>query len=223
VSGLRVTFGQGQAGVIETVALDTLMVRLFEQIDEANVGWLLALVARLRAQFGPHALDLVPSYTTVMVHFNVLELSPAEARERVLCALDGLTPVDISHGREHRVPVWYDVSVGPDLPRLAQLSGLAPAEVVRRHCAKAYRVFALYPRLCLYGPGRTGPGRASADHSPAAGGGRQRGYRRAANGDLPKHFPRRLEPFGANAAGAVQPRAEPVQPGRQRAFRGDRA
>lgn len=143
MSGLRVTFGQGQAGVIETVALDTLMVRLFEQIDEANVGWLLALVARLRAQFGPHALDLVPSYTTVMVHFNVLELSPAEARERVLCALDGLTPVDISHGREHRVPVWYDVSVGPDLPRLAQLSGLAPAEVVRRHCAKAYRVFAL--------------------------------------------------------------------------------
>lgn len=143
MSGVRVTFGQGQAGVIETVALDALMVRLFEQIDEANVGWLMALADRLRVEFGPQALDLVPSYTTVMVHFDVLELSPAQARQRVMRALDGLTPADLSQGREHRVPVWYDPSVGPDLPRLAQLSGLAPAEVISRHCAKAYRVFAL--------------------------------------------------------------------------------
>lgn len=143
MSGVRVTFGQGQAGVIETVALDALMVRLFDQIDESNVGWLLALVERLRAEFGDHLVDLVPSYTTVMVHYDLLALSPAQARERVTRALDGLAPAPLNSGREHQVPVWYDPAVGPDLPRLAELSGLGVEEVIRRHCAKAYRVFAL--------------------------------------------------------------------------------
>jgi KipI family sensor histidine kinase inhibitor len=58
-------------------------------------------------------------------------------------ALDGLAPVALDSGPEHLVPVWYDPMVGPDLPRLAALSGLSIGEVIRRHCAKPYRVFAL--------------------------------------------------------------------------------
>ncbi|WP_263263928.1 allophanate hydrolase subunit 1 [Pseudomonas sp. RIT-PI-S] len=143
MSGVRFTFGEGQAGEVETIALDALMVRLFQGIDEANVGWLLALDQRLRAAFGAALIDTVPSYTTVMVQFDVLSLSPGEARERVLRAVADLTPVALGGGRKHVVPVWYDPSVGPDLPRLAELSGLAVEEVIRRHCAKAYKVFAL--------------------------------------------------------------------------------
>ena len=62
---------------IEVVAVDSLMVRLFERIDEANMPWVLAASQCLRAAFGQHLLDLVPSYTTLMVHFD---LPPAEAR-----------------------------------------------------------------------------------------------------------------------------------------------
>lgn len=129
---------------IETAALDVLTLRLFEQIDEANMPWLIAAAERLRAGFGQHLIDLVPSYTTLMLHYDGQQLDQTAALQRVRTALDNLQPAaEQSPARLHRIPVWYDVSVGPDLPRLAQLSGLSTAQVIARHCARDYHVFAL--------------------------------------------------------------------------------
>ena len=125
---------------IEVVAIDSLMVRLFERIDEANMPWMLAASQRLRAVFGEHLLDLVPSYTTLMVQFD---LPPGEARALIAQALDGLQPDTGSGGRRHEIPVWYDASVGPELPVLAARSGLTEAEVIRLHSEREYPVFAL--------------------------------------------------------------------------------
>ncbi|MDM3885491.1 5-oxoprolinase subunit PxpB [Pseudomonas sp. BCRC 81390] len=125
---------------IEVVAVDSLMVRLFERIDEANMPWLLAASQRLRAAFGEYLLDLVPSYTTLMVQFT---LPPAEARALINQALQGLQPDAGSAGRRHEIPVWYDASVGPELPVLAARSDLSEAEVIRLHSAREYPVFAL--------------------------------------------------------------------------------
>ena len=125
---------------IEVVAVDSLMVRLFERIDEANMPWMLAASQCLRAAFGQHLLDVVPSYTTLMVHFD---LPPAEARALIAQALDGLQPDAGSAGRRHEIPVWYHASVGPELPVLAARSGLTEGEVVRLHSEREYPVFAL--------------------------------------------------------------------------------
>lgn len=125
---------------IEVVAIDSLMVRLFEGIDEGNMPWMLAASQRLHATFGKHLLDLVPSYTTLMVQFD---LPPGEARALIIRALEGLQPDTGSGGRRHEIPVWYDASVGPELPVLAARSGLSEAEVVRLHSEREYPVFAL--------------------------------------------------------------------------------
>lgn len=125
---------------IEVVAIDSLMVRLFDTIDEANMPWILAANQRLRAAFGEHLVDLVPSYTTLMLQSN---LAPAEARVRIGQALEGLQP-DAGHsGRRHEIPVWYHASVGPELALLAARSGLSEDEVIGLHCARDYPVFAL--------------------------------------------------------------------------------
>lgn len=125
---------------IEVVAIDSLMVRLFDRIDEANMPWMLAASQRLSAAFGEHLVDLVPSYTTLMVQFD---LPPGEARALITQALEGLQPDTDRGGRRHEIPVWYDPSVGPELPVLAARSGMSEAEVVRLHCARDYPVFAL--------------------------------------------------------------------------------
>lgn len=125
---------------IEVVAIDSLMVRLFDSIDEGNMPWMLAASQRLHATFGKHLLDLVPSYTTLMVQFD---LPPGEARALIIRALEGLQPDTGSGGRRHEIPVWYDVSVGPELTVLAARSGLSEAEVVRLHSEREYPVFAL--------------------------------------------------------------------------------
>lgn len=128
---------------IEVVAVDCLMVRLFDEIAEAHMPWMLAASERLRAVFGAQLIDLVPSYTTLMVHYDLTVLSPTQARELIAEALRDLSPNARASGRCHVLPVWYDLSVGPELRLLAGRSGLSVAEVIRRHSAREYQVFAL--------------------------------------------------------------------------------
>ncbi|MDR8368687.1 allophanate hydrolase subunit 1 [Pseudomonas lactis] len=128
---------------IEVVAIDCLMVRLFDVIAEANMPWMLAATERLRNGFGPALVDLVPSYTTLMVHYDLTALTPAQARALIDQALTDLQPQAQGSGQCHVLPVWYDLSVGPELTLLSQRSGLAVEEVIRRHSAHEYQVFAL--------------------------------------------------------------------------------
>lgn len=128
---------------IEVVAIDCLMVRLFDEIAEANMPWMLAAAQGLRSGFGAALVDLVPSYSTLMVHYDLSALSPAQARELIDQALTNLQPQARGSGQCHVLAVWYDLSVGPELTLLSQRSGLAVDEVIRRHSAHEYQVFAL--------------------------------------------------------------------------------
>lgn len=128
---------------IETAAVDCLMLRLFERIDEGNMPWLIAAGEQLRSAFGAALIDLVPSYTTLMLHYDLLALSEDQARRLARGALEQATPQAARAGRRHELPVWYDPSVGPDLQRLAGRSGLPLAELIARHAGRDYQVFAL--------------------------------------------------------------------------------
>ena len=128
---------------IEIVAVDCLMVRLFDTIDENNMPWLLAASRRLRECFGQGLIDLVPSYTTLMVHYDLRQLLASDARGLIAQALDGLQPDAGGSGRSHSLPTWYDHSVGPELKLLAQRTGLTIKEVIERHSSHEYQVFAL--------------------------------------------------------------------------------
>ncbi|WP_280561790.1 allophanate hydrolase subunit 1 [Chromohalobacter sp. 48-RD10] len=128
---------------IETVGMDSLIVRLFDNIDEENMPWMLAADRALRETFGEALIDLVPSYTTLLVHYDIQRLDLQSARAWVSEALQGLTPATSGEGQRHVIPVWYDVSVGPELERIAERLGVSHEDVVARHCARDYSVFAL--------------------------------------------------------------------------------
>ncbi|HFH4736753.1 TPA: carboxyltransferase domain-containing protein, partial [Pseudomonas aeruginosa] len=118
---------------IEVAAIDSFVLRLFERIDEANMPWLLAAEENLRAAFGAALLDLVPSYTTLLLQYDLLQLDPGEARARIAAALSDLSPKRQDGGRLHVLPTWYDPRVGPDLEPLARRKQLGVAELIRRH------------------------------------------------------------------------------------------
>lgn len=121
---------------IETVSMDSLIVRLFESIDEENMPWMLAADHALREAFGEALIDLVPSYTTLLVHYDVERLDLQAARARVSEALQGLTPATSGEGQRHVIPVWYDVSVGPELERIAERLGGAAKRTSSRGIAR---------------------------------------------------------------------------------------
>jgi len=128
---------------LEVAGIDSLILRLFDVIDEANMPWMLAARTRLLEVFGGALIDLVPSYTTLLLHYDLCQLDSEQARAKVAAALDGLQPADLQGGREHQLPTWYDRSVGPELQLLARRSGLSEADVIARHSGHAYQVFAL--------------------------------------------------------------------------------
>lgn len=128
---------------LETVGMDALMVRLFDAIDEAHMPWILAADRALREGFGEALIDLVPSYTTLLVNYDVARLDQREASARIRDALTGLRPASTAAGREHRIPVWYDERVGPELPRIAERLGVSCEEIIRRHSERDYCAFAL--------------------------------------------------------------------------------
>lgn len=128
---------------IEVAGIDSLMLRLFDRIDEDNMPWMLAAGQRVRNAFGASLVDLVPSYTTLLVQYDLRQLGDQEARKRLQQALEGLEPAASESARQHAIPVWYDTSVGPELETLGKRSGLGIAGVVEQHSAHTYQVFAL--------------------------------------------------------------------------------
>lgn len=129
---------------LERAGLDAWMVRLFDTIEENNLLWLTALTRDCEAAFGDALVDMVPSYTTLLVVFDPARLTPCEARQRLADVLSRLAPVDSgADGDLHELPTWYDPGVGPDLQRVAELSDMNVQAVIDTHSSQQYRVFAL--------------------------------------------------------------------------------
>lgn len=129
--------------VVEAVSPDTLMIRFGEVITPALVPVIRAATDHLRERLGEGVRDLVPSYTTLMVGFDPLTHSLDDMTGRVNALLQTLEPQSADAGERIEIPVWYDPSVGPDLERVARYNHLSVAQVVERHCAVEYQVFAI--------------------------------------------------------------------------------
>ena len=84
----------------------------------------------------PALTDVIPSYSTLYLEYNRTQLSEAGLKSW-LTTLAEVTPAE---GRQLVVPVCYD---GPDLPEVAERTGLSVADVIVHHSAREYDVYAL--------------------------------------------------------------------------------
>lgn len=128
---------------LETAAMDAVTVRLFDTIDESNMAWIIAADQTLRDALGEALIDLIPSYTTLLVHYDSQQLTFGQVATLIRNALRHLTPAESQNGQLHEIPVWYDESVGPELPLVAKRAGLSVDSLIERHCGHDYCVFAL--------------------------------------------------------------------------------
>jgi len=87
---------------------------------------------------GIQALDVVPAYHSLAVHFDPSKVHPDDIVLRVEAAIRDLPEeIDVVPGKPHVLMVVY---VGPDLPRVADHCGLSLPEVISLHCNVAYHV-----------------------------------------------------------------------------------
>ena len=117
-----------------------LVVEFGARIDRALNARVLRLNAAVRAARIPGIVETVPTFRSLMVHYDPVSTesgSVAAAIERLL-EHDAATQRTV---KRWRVPACYRAPHAPDLEDVAQRTGLTAAEVVRRHSAARYQVY----------------------------------------------------------------------------------
>jgi len=124
-----------------------------EGIDPAvneRVRRLAALVDKLRH---PAIEAVVPSYCTLALHYDPLEIAYSELADLLLDLERQLATAVIPEPALVEIPVCYGGEFGPDLDFVAAHNHLDPEEVIRLHSAAAYRIYAIgfAPGFCYLG------------------------------------------------------------------------
>lgn len=117
-----------------------LAVEFGQRVDRHVSALVLALVKRIETAAIDGIVETVPTFRSLLIHYDPQRLRQARLKERLQELLQDLRPNEAA-GRQWRLPVCYDPSLGPDLEEVAMRTGLTVAEVVRLHSSKAYHVY----------------------------------------------------------------------------------
>jgi KipI family sensor histidine kinase inhibitor len=115
-----------------------LLVEFGSEIEPEINARVLAFDRRARAC--PDVVETVPTYRSLLVHYDPVATDFARLRERLLGLAEDLGG-EAAVGRTWRIPVVYGGEFGIDLEETAAGHGISPDELVRRHAAPIYRVY----------------------------------------------------------------------------------
>lgn len=124
-----------------------------EGVDPAINERVRRMAALVNTLHHPAIEAVVPSYATLAVHYNPLEIDCAGLIEFLLHLEQRLEEAVISEAVTVEIPVCYGGEFGPDLAFVAAHNGIDPEEVIRLHSAAAYRIYAIgfAPGFCYLG------------------------------------------------------------------------
>ncbi|WP_206607940.1 5-oxoprolinase subunit PxpB [Ferruginivarius sediminum] len=117
-----------------------LVVEFGDAIDPTINEQVMDLDAAIRAEPPEGVVETVPTFRSVLIHFDPLRTS-AESLSESVRALIGSRSARTMKSRHWKVPVCYEAEHAPDLHDVAERSGLTPDDVVAMHSGRAYRVY----------------------------------------------------------------------------------
>lgn len=120
----------------------TLVVEFGDTVDRALNAHVLALAERIAEAGIDGVVEQVPTFRSLMVHYDPTKLLYGELVERVAPLLKDLKAT-VRAGRQWALPVCYEGDLAPDLTTAAESLKLAPDEVVRIHAGTVYHVYSV--------------------------------------------------------------------------------
>ncbi len=128
---------------IEIAGQNAFIVYFGEQTSAEVSAQIQAAVARIDANLSDTLVDLVPSYASLLVIFDIDGDDHFAVRRRLRAALADLDAGAAAEGELVTLPVYYGSDVGPDLETLAARANLTTREVIDIHQSQEYRVYAI--------------------------------------------------------------------------------
>lgn len=139
----------------ELISEKNLLVRFGDHISEDLLDVIEQASLCAAKVFGRQLHDIVASYTTLLIEFDPLLISPWQAKINFQKAWEKHCLTMYTHpansGENYKtdekkcieIPVYYHPSVGWDIQVIAEDKGLSWQQVVQYHSQKEYRVYAL--------------------------------------------------------------------------------
>lgn len=128
---------------IEIAGQNSFIVYFAEQSSAAVSAQIQAAVDNILASMSESIVDLVPSYASLLVIFDLDRSDPFDIRQGLHAALANLDAVDLSAGKLVTLPVYYSLESGPDLDIIAERGQISVDEVIAIHQQQEYRVYAI--------------------------------------------------------------------------------
>lgn len=119
-----------------------LDVELGDTIDVGTNRKVHNLLVSLDKLAIPGIIDLVPSYRSLLVHYDPVRLSNRTLIEKLSAILDDKTKELVQpRTKIVRIPTLYGGAMGPDIMQVANHNGLEPNDVIRIHTEPDYLVY----------------------------------------------------------------------------------
>ena len=183
----------------------SLVVELGDSIDARTNRRVQGLTSAVESSGLAGIVDLIPTYRSLLVNYDPLEITASELREHIEKLGKKLRDRALRPERVVRIPTLYGGEHGPDIDFVADHAGLSVQEVVSLHSGRDYPIYMLgfspgfpylgdmseklaTPRLetpRTVTPGRIGGDRGVADrHLPSRQSGRMEDHRADAGEDV---------------------------------------
>lgn len=144
-----------------------ILVELGDEISPTINDKVRELFISLDQQEIAGVIDLIPSYRSLLLIYDPLQIPIAELENQINNAHQRMDPIHIPSPKTVEIPVVYGDDYGPDLEWVAAYHKITPQEVIRLHSQHTYQVYMIgftsgFPYLgevpeALYTPRRETP------------------------------------------------------------------
>jgi KipI family sensor histidine kinase inhibitor len=134
---------------VVSLSENTLVVLFDQTISRQTAAEVLKLKQLINKELAEFVIDIIPSYTSIHVSFNLRKISHKSFVEKVETLTQQTRQTkqaDLQQNHEKNlieIPVYYGEEVGFDLHQIADKSGLSIKQIIQTHSDKIYDVFAL--------------------------------------------------------------------------------
>ena len=133
----------------EVAGVNSLLLRFSEKVDKSLIIAIGQCCELIKQCLGDSLIDLIPSYSTILITYDLLKNNDESVREAISTALSQLPSLRESTSEvscQHKqviLPVCYDVEFAPDLILLSETLALDLSDIIRLHSERPYQVYAV--------------------------------------------------------------------------------
>ena len=117
-----------------------IVVEFGDGVDRALSDRVLRLAAKVRAEEVPGVMETVPTYRSLMVHYDPLQTDNASLKSTLENLLED-DAISTGNARLWSIPACYEATHAPDLDDVAARTGLTPQQVVQMHADTLFHVY----------------------------------------------------------------------------------